>query len=175
MKEIILTQNQVALVDDEDYEFLNQWKWQAWVTESGNWYASRGQIKGEYTRYINRKTIKMHRLIMNAPDGVEVDHWDNNSLNNQKSNLRLSTKNQNQHNQRIRSSLNKASQFKGVNLLKCKKKNKIYEYWVSYLRLNNKPIYLGSFKSEIEAAKAYDSKATELFGEFAKLNFPEGD
>ena len=84
MKEIILTQGQVALVDDEDFEYLNQWKWCA-IKSRKTYYTTR-------TIYIPCKmTVIMHRIIMNTPLDMTVDHIDHNGLNNQKYNLRICT------------------------------------------------------------------------------------
>src|ERR1700757_2583296 len=94
MKTLPLTQGRVALVDDEDYDWLNQWKW----SYSNHGYARRGErlFSGSY------KTVHilMHRAIMHAPDGVEVDHINHDSLDNQKVNLRLASHKQNSHNLR---------------------------------------------------------------------------
>lgn len=91
MKEINLTKGQVALVDDEDFEFLNQWKWQAHKDQhTGGFYARRG------TRFMVKTiTTIMHREIMNTPKDMVCDHIDHNTLNNQKSNLRNVTISQN--------------------------------------------------------------------------------
>jgi len=157
MKEIQLTQGKVAQVDDEDYEFLNQWKWCA--AKSGNtFYAIRTMINNG-----NRRTTRMHRLILNAPIGIDVDHRDCYGLNNQRYNLRFCTMPQNQMNQRP--CANASSIFKGVSW---SKKGKV---WVSYIYNNYKRFHLGSFKSEIEAAKKYDEAAFNFFGEFARTNF----
>jgi hypothetical protein len=161
MKTITLSQNKVALVDDEDYDFLNQWKWCAIKYKNGNYYAVRHPEWDPITK--KQITIHMHRLIMNAPDSLEVDHWDSNTLNNQKDNLRLATHSQNQSN-RGKTKRN-TSGYKGVSL--CKKTNK----WRALIKFNKKSIHLGYFNNIIDAARAYDQKAIELFGEFAKLNF----
>jgi len=139
----------VALVDDDMFEYLNQW----------NWYA----YKSNSTLYVERedhgKTIKMHRLLMNTPDGMLVDHIDHNGLNNQKSNLRNCTHGQNMQNRKPYGK----SKFKGVIL--CQNRFR------AQINLGKRTLYLGRFKSEIEAAKAYDAKAKEIRGEFTSLNF----
>ena len=109
MKTIQLTQGQFALVDDEDYDFLMQWKWQAHKDKS-TYYATRV----EYGKNI-KKGIKMHRVIMNTPRNMETDHKDRNGLNNQKYNLRICTRGQNQTNKRNWGK----SKNKGVNLAPC--------------------------------------------------------
>jgi hypothetical protein len=106
--------------------------------------------------------ILMHRLIIDAPKGIFVDHIDGNPLNNKRSNLRLAT---NMENLRNMKKIRGISRYKGVSLLK--KGNR----WISYIRVNTKLEHLGSFKTEIEAAVAYDMAAIDKFGEYASLNF----
>jgi len=153
MKEIELTRGKVALVDDENFEYLNQWKWMA--RESGNnYYAVRGVRK-------NRKlqNIAMHRIIMNTSNELQVDHIDHNGLNNQKSNLRNCTEIQNLRN-RIPYG---RSKYLGVSMEKL--------HFRARISINNKRVHLGSFQNEIDAAIAYDTKAKELYKEYANLNF----
>jgi hypothetical protein len=168
MKEIKLTQGKVAFVDDEDFDYLNQWRWQ-FVFNGYTWYAHRS----EYTN--GKKTIRMHRLIMNAPKGVFIDHIDHNGLNNQKSNLRVCTRSENSQNR-----LNKHRiQYKGVEYkptsFKRYKNGKTRislskKPYYSSIRVKMKKIYLGRFKTSAEAAIAYNNAALKYFGEFAKLN-----
>lgn len=112
-----------------------------------------------------RKQVKMHRLIMNAPDGVHVDHINGDGLDNRRENLRLVTPQLNQANSRKR--MKGTSRFKGVCWSAASKK------WRASIVINNRQIYLGLFADELDAAKAYDKKALELFGEHAHLNLPE--
>lgn len=151
-KEIRLTKGQVALVDDEDFEYLNQWNW--YVSRSG--YAVR-------THGIFRKTILMHRLISNTPDGYETDHIDRNRLNNQKNNLRVCTVSENQHNKGMNS--DNKSGYKGVSW--DAKNNK----WRASIRYNNKTYNAGRYETAEEAAGAYDEMAVKLHGNFASTNF----
>lgn len=162
MKEIQLTQNKVALVDDEDFERLNQYKWYA-SFENGNFYAKRNVWKDN-----EHIVVRMHRVVLNLQykDGIEVDHKNNNSLDNTKDNLRKVTRSQNNMNQK-HNRKNCSSQYKGVSWFK--RDNK----WETYIRLNNKYYHLGKFVNEIDAAKHYDEKAKELFGEYACLNFKD--
>jgi hypothetical protein len=96
MKKIPLTQGQFALVDDEDFEFLNQWKWKAaWNKATQSYYAQRGQRVGK-----KGTTITMSRLIMNTPKSFDCDHIDHNTLNHQKHNLRNVTHSHNSMNRR---------------------------------------------------------------------------
>lgn len=158
MKQILLTKGQFALVDDEDFEYLNQFKWCA-VKGSNTYYA----IKSGYNKGKNPQ-IKMHRLISKLNDSnILCDHKDNNGLNNQKENLRISNKSQNGMNRGPQK--NGTSKYKGVSWFA--KANK----WMAKITLNRKQIYIGYFEDITDAAKAYDEKAKELFGEFAWLNF----
>lgn len=111
----------------------------------------------------------MHAVIMNTV-GTEklVDHKDHNGLNNQKSNLRVCTKSENMANRY--SVKGSSSSFLGVSMYVDKRNIKKNIKWVANIRKNNKTTFLGYFQSEIEAAKAYNKKAKELHGEFARLN-----
>lgn len=160
MKQISLTQGKYALVDDEDFERLNQHKWQ--VCKKGYcFYAQRSIQKsnGGWT------TSPMHRQVMSAPPDMQVDHHNHNGLDNRKANLRLCTRSQQQHNQL--SHKNTSSKYKGVCWYK------LYKKWLASIRYMYKSYHLGYFYNEVEAAKAYDAKAKEIFGEFACLNFPD--
>ena len=158
MKTIPLTQGQVALVDDADYEWLSAFKWYALKVKSGGFYAVRqeGPRGSSTTRY-------MHRAI--CPEFPEVDHFNQNKLDNQRHNLRAATRSQNKANTG-RYSTN-TSGFKGVCWSKAAGK------WQAQLRIKGRRGYLGCFSDCMEAARAYDSAAKENFGEFACLNFPE--
>lgn len=152
MKQIPLTQGKFAIVDDEDYEFLSQWKWHI-----SHGYALRSDLSS-----YPKKTISMHRVITGTTGNQLVDHIDRNGLNNQKSNLRIVTRTQNGMNRKSHSG--SSSKYKGVSWYKAGKK------WEAFITYNKKRKFLGRFKSEIEAAEAYNIAATKFHGEYALLN-----
>jgi hypothetical protein len=158
-KQIELTQGKATLVSDHRYEYLNQWKWLAQRTSSGNYYAVRWSEGGRESR----RLILMHRVITNAPDGMDVDHKDRNGLNNTDENLRVCTRSQNMRNRRIR---NKTG-FVGVSWYKQTNRYR------ACACLNRKSITIGYFLDPADAARAYDKFAKKHFDEFAQLNFPE--
>jgi hypothetical protein len=158
MKEIPLTQGKVALVDDEDYEWLSQWKWLYVRSTNDLGYAARSQWLGN-GKY---KTIFMHRAILGAQKGHKVDHWDVNGLNNQRHNLRLATDSQNTCNQRKHR--DGKSHYKGVHWDKHAAKWRATIGWRGHWK------HLGLFLNEEDAARAYNVGAREYHGEFARLN-----
>jgi len=121
---------------------------------------------GYHAISLRKKTSTIHiilakHFIPNPENKKQVDHIDRNKLNNHISNLRWATKSENQANRS-----NVTRNYKGIYCKnKCKRKK-----WVAQIRLNRKAYYLGTFKSEIEAALAYNKKAKEFFGEFALIN-----
>jgi hypothetical protein len=164
MKKIKLTQGMFALVDDEDFDYLNQWKWYANKGHS-TFYAQR-QVSININK--QRQTAEiMHRLIMNAPAYAIIDHINHNGLDNQKNNLRICNKSENQRNSLC--SRGGTSKYKGVFFHK-QFSLRGWKAWEAGIRYNKKRLCLGSFYTEIEAALAYNKKAKELFGEFAYLN-----
>lgn len=158
MKEIKLTKGLIAFVDEEDFEFLSQFNWQA--EHRGNTAYARGGID-----CIKRRTIKayMHRLIMKADNGQFVDHRDGNGLNNQKSNLRICSRAENNRNI---VSKGKTSKYLGVDLAGRPKNRR----WRAAICHNGRRKHIGHFDTEIEAAIAYNQHALLLHGEFANLN-----
>lgn len=158
MKEIQLTQGKVAIVDDEDFERVSKYKW----------YYNERYAKTT----IHYKKVYLHKFLMECPKGMQVDHKDGDTLNNQKSNLRIATPAENTRNRP--GDKNSTSKYKGVSLHKQKDKRngKIYLYqcWQAHICIDGKPSKIGGFKTEIEAAIAYNEAAKKHHGEFAKLN-----
>lgn len=157
MREIYLSQGKVALVDDQDFEWLSQWKWSVLIT-SWTDYAVRSEYVGNY----RQKTIRMHRFILGAKKGQEIDHHDRNGLNNQRNNLRFCSGSQNMGNV---GSKPHTSKFKGV----CRPTG--YKKWWAQIKRNGKNTLIGVFDREEDAALAYDKAAIETFGNYARINF----
>ena len=126
----------------------------------GGWYYPPN---GPRTR--RKVKLYIHRLIMDAPKGMDVDHINGNPLDNRKSNLRICTHTENNRNRGANK--NNTSGYKGAYWHKQNKK------WRAQIVRNNKAIHIGLYESKEEAARAYDKKAKELHGEFAYLNFPD--
>jgi hypothetical protein len=161
-KEILLTQGKVAIVDAADYEWLSQWNWHAFRNQGGIWYARRAR-----RRRLDQTSPFMHRVIMDAPSGIMIDHINGDGLDNRQSNLRCATNQQNQFNSRKRR--DNTSGFRGV----CWREDK--KRWRARIRVGGKQQHLGLFKTAEEAARAYDEAAKRLHGEFASLNFNQKD
>ena len=140
-----------ALVDDKNYEWLNKFNW--WAKRKSNTIYAETRVEG--------KLVKMHNLILpNTNILLEVDHKNNNGLDNQENNLRLGTHSQNMANSK---STTNTSGYRGV----MKRENGKY---VAVISCKGVDQYLGDFTDSILAAKAYNKTAIALFGEFAKLN-----
>jgi hypothetical protein len=150
MKRIPLTRGYEALVDDEDYKWLSQWKWCALVTKK-NVYAKR-----------TKQAILMHRVIEGATASRQVDHRDGNGLNNQRSNLRKATQTQNNANSRLRRS--STSGYKGVTWFRGNWASG--GKWMAQIAVNGRHVYLGYFDTPQAAHEAYCAAAKRLFGEF---------
>jgi len=158
MKEISLTQGKVALVDDEDYTRVARY----------HWCFSHGYAKRRATLALRMSLmIYMHRLLMGAIQGQEVDHINMNTLDNRRENLRLCTSSQNKGNAKRRT--DNTSGFRGVSFYR-RDGN-----WTAQLVVRGQYLYLGRHATATEAARAYDKAARKHFGEFARLNFPMGD
>lgn len=158
MREINLSGGFVALVDDEDYEYLNQFNWCVQRLKHTYYAARRDSVLN------SNDYLYMHRVIMNTPSDMQVDHRDHNGLNNQKYNLKNCTKMQNAHNMKPRS----RSGYLGVSISK-------KGYIIAQITCGGHYEYIGIYKTTKDAAEAYDKRAKELFGEFANLNFKYED
>jgi AP2 domain/HNH endonuclease len=159
MKRISITQGYTALVSDRDYSRVSRLKWHAWIDRHPD-----GSVRNVYAYHsykvegVQRK-VQMHRFILEMIDPeIQVDHRDNNGLNNQRRNLRIATNAQNQRN--ARKAKGKSSKFKGVTW------NKKVKRWQASMTANGKYLYLGLFLSEKEAAFAYTQTAQRIFGRF---------
>lgn len=146
----IKVSNTVAVVDDQDYDLVVQYRW--WLTKQGYAYTQKS-YKG------NRTTTLMHRLIAGPADGEEIDHENLDKLDNRRQNLRLCTRSQNNANRPG------SKGYKGVRWSK--------NAWQAEIKKDRRYVYIGRFKTAELAARKYDEKAFELFGEFAYTNFPK--
>ncbi len=158
---IPLTQGKYAIVDPEDYHRLKKNKWYA-LQGPRTFYAVRSLTNGQTAP---RKNAYMHHLVINIPPGRYCDHINRNGLDNRKANLRVATHTQNVWNRRKFKPYSR-SRYKGIDWSKDMKR------WRVRIRVNGKRIYLGSFKSETDAALEYDRAARKFHGEYASLNFP---
>jgi len=152
-KEIPLSQGKVALVDDADYEWLNQWKWS--YSKPGPKHRVGYVVRKEESD--NRRAIYMHRLILGLSDNEATDHVNGNGLDNRRTNLRIASPSENSCNVPKQRQW-KGSRFKGV-----------WPYakrWRAQIGLR----YIGMFLTEEEAALAYNIAALTEYGEFASLN-----
>jgi hypothetical protein len=155
VKEIQITKGKIVLVDDEDFEYLSSIPW---------YFNGRGYAVNK-SRFFNedgsRKQMLMHRLLLNAPEDMKVDHINNNTLDNRKSNLRLASSADNSRN--MRKPNTNTSGYKGVS--KTRSGN-----WHSSISYYDKTIHLGTFDNKHDAARMYNFWAVDLYGEFAQLN-----
>lgn len=159
MKYISLTKGYIAIVDDEDFDFVNQWKWSTIDSSpTGVCYAERGYTDKESGKI---KHISMHRLIMDMIDSeLTVDHIDGNGLNNQRKNLRPATKQQQAINRPLRS--DNKSGHKGVYWFKsCNK-------WRAQIKVDGKRKSLGLYEDIEDAIKAYETAAELYYGEWRR-------
>jgi hypothetical protein len=158
MKTIPLTQGKVALVDDEDYEMLSQWKWFAWESPKSHsiWYAHTSCLLNG-----KRTVFSMHRLLMGHPLRLHVDHKNRDGLDNRRCNLRLATASQNIANSPSRRG---SSLFKGVYWTQDRKR------WTAHIKKDRQTYFLAHCRKEEDAAIYYNVAAQLFFGEFAYLN-----
>ena len=150
MREIPLTQGRVALVDDEDYDWLSQWRWQFLSGRPG--YATR-----------NEHRVFMHRAIMQAAEDELIGHRNGNTLDNRRANLYRASRSDLGSRQRIRTG--GLSRYKGVTW------DRANGRWRAMIQVQAKRIHLGYFGDEVAAARAYDAAALHHFGPAAVINF----
>jgi hypothetical protein len=192
-RRIRLTEGRFTIVDPADFYRLNSFNWLC-SGRDDNLYAARvirlksGRLGTVLMHreifftclprrsFLGTKTGLPPRLVLRSKTAGAhlstfsrsvVDHTNTNSLDNRRSNLRLATPSQNSCNSR-RDKSNTYSRYRGVSFSKRKQK------WFAAIRANGKKIWLGYFKTEIDAARAYDRAAREYHKEFASLNFPTG-
>jgi len=152
MRKVSLTNGGVSLVDDQDFSKVSGYKW----------FRKRNDYNGEVAVTTGRPREYLHRLVMEAPKGMNIDHINGNGLDNRRKNLRICTPAENSRNSKIYS--NNTSGFKGLTWHKGSKR------WIVRLTKNYKRIHIGYFTDVLEAAKAYNAAAIKHFGGFAKLN-----
>lgn len=153
IKRIRLKSGKYAFVDEKDYSIVCGFKWRELIDVSRRYVITSR----------NKKTIYMHRLIMNAKKRQIIDHIDGNQVNNTRSNLRFCNNKQNQMNAK-KQNRKTTSRFKGVYYHKGRNK------WLAQIQKNGKWYYCGIYLSEKEAAIAYNKQAIKKFGEFSRLN-----
>jgi hypothetical protein len=151
VRQVPLGEGFYTYVDAADYEWLGRWTWH--------------QRGGYACRYEKAKLIFMHRQIMQPPQGMVVDHKNQNKLDNTRANLWVCTPGDNVRNRRKR--IGTSSRFRGVSFGRACGK------WIVAIGFEGRLIHAGHFTDELEAARAYDRKAVELLGEDARLNFPD--
>lgn len=154
MAEIITRCGSVALLDDEDAEFMNRYKWRI---SSDGYVVRKAKINGNPDGQ-----MRMHRVVIGAETGQMVDHINGNKLDNRRENLRIASNRENQQNRSKEEGC--ASKFKGVAL------DKKLGKWRSQITATGKTHYLGTYACEHEAGHAYNKAAIQYFGEFARLN-----
>ena len=154
--EIYTSQGFKIILDEADYKELSKFKWGIKKCRRTSYAKRTFTVNGVDTLVI------MHRVIMDAPKGLQVDHINGNGLDNRRSNLRLCTNQQNQQNRRP--TRNSSSKYKGVSFSKQRQK------WEAQMKCGTKRFNLGHFALEEDAARAYNKKAIELSGEFAYIN-----
>ena len=151
MKKIKLTKGYEAIVDDKDFDFLNQWKW----------YFAHGYAVRTQNNYPNKPfQVRMHRIILGTPEGMDSDHINRDRLDNRRSNLRICNRSQNISNTFLRSN---KSGYKGVEWHKASQK------WQARIRFYGKRLQLGVFKTALSAHRAYNKAARKYHGKFARL------
>lgn len=158
---IALNHGRHTLVSLQDYERVRTLRWFAQVDEDGRWYAYTHIRGGKHGT-----KLSMHRFIMEAKAGERIDHADGDGLHNWRKNLRRCTNAQNIRNSKVYSR-KKTAKLKGVYF------DRSRGMFRAQIMCAGKKINLGQYATEEEAGRVYDANARKLFGEFARLNFPQ--
>jgi len=153
MKCIELTRGMVAIVDDDVFAELAQYRW----CFDGNYAVRRKKFPDGKSR-----KVYLHREIMGSPEGKEIDHKNRNKMDNRRENLRVCTSSQNHFN--LTKFPSNKSGYKGVHF------SKQNQNWVAQISCEGKVKHLGSFQTAEEASRAYNTAALQLHGEFANTN-----
>jgi|TARA_R110000824_G_scaffold71132_5_gene182367 hypothetical protein len=170
VKEVKLWKNRkelsdkVALVDDEDYSRVVEA-----ISKRAKWYAHVPHTSKKYYAMNGNRDLSIHRVVMNAPKGMDVDHINGDPLDNRKENLRICTRSENCRNRKVRTT--SKSGYKGVYTTPYGR----FQAYIGNPDKKSRHISLGTYDAPEEAARVYDRKALELHGEFALLNFPRED
>lgn len=156
-----LADGRFAIVDSDDAAYVGQWNWCVTAGGGGDWpYATRSVQVGHGRSHRRRITVRLHRDLMGAADGTEVDHINGNTLDNRRSNLRMATSSQNKWNTRLRR--DNRTGYRGV------RKRSDCERWAAEIAYKGRRTYLGSFPTPEAANAAYSAAADRLYGEFRR-------
>jgi hypothetical protein len=155
-KQVPLTRGQVAIVDDEDYER---------VMAAGPWHVYLNKHMWYPRRRVGKRHQPLANFVLGTVDSCMIDHIDHNGLNNCKHNLREVSYTENNHNRRKQH--NTTSTYYGVS------RSTSGDSWEASIRKDGKYYYIGKFRDQLTAARAYDNKARELYGVMARLNFSD--
>jgi len=150
-RELYLNGERICRVSAPDYEWAARFVWTATSNGHGNFYVARWEFVAG-----RRRKVYLHRLIVQPPPRLLVDHRNGDTLDNRRGNLRVATRAQNGAN------WCPASGYRGVTRRGAR--------WRARVKAGNRVESLGTFDTPEEAARAYDARAVELFGEFAWTN-----